>query len=85
MAKLTKAQRQTIELALSKALRVQAYINRPDVAVGYISDRATTTLHFERASDGKAFQSLAKDIGSDLAMLPDVSRLLLQLLTEGKP
>lgn len=68
-AKLSRALRLRLEIALKNAERAHRYIQRPEMLLGITGRPATTTLHYVRASDGATFYSLDKQIGSDLCGL----------------
>lgn len=79
--KLTRKQRRTLEHVLADAQRAQMFLHRADVAVGRVSQHATTTLHFTRA-DGQAFYAVDKHYGSDLVGLQSAIESLRAFLAE---
>ena len=80
MAKLTKAQRASIERALYHANRANAYIMAPDLALCRRERFATTTLHYTRG-DGAILYEVAKH-SSHLVGLPDAIRDLERILAD---
>lgn len=88
MAKLTKAQRTTLLSALSALERAQRLIANPSVAFCRFSDNATTTLHYTRTfvdgidkpGDARPLTVMAKDIGTELCLIPQAIRDLQRVL-----
>lgn len=67
--KLTKKAREELRAVLRNAERARAYIHSDHVAVCYRQSHATTTLHYQRPSDGAALYEVERAYGSDLVGL----------------
>lgn len=91
MAKLTKTMQASLFRVLVNLERIQAFIASDRIAVCNIHAQATTTLHYTRAfvegidrpGDARPLTVMAKDIGSELCLLPDAIQSLKQMLTAG--
>ena len=89
MAKFTKTQWRDLSATLAQLERVQAFIASDRIAVCVVDKVATTTLHHTRAyvpgvdrtpDDARPLCRIAKDIGSELCLLPDAIRNLKRIL-----
>lgn len=91
MAKLTRKQSTDIARTLALLERVQAYIAAPRTVICWVDEKATTALHYTREyvpaidkspDDAKPLYRVAKDIGTELCLLPDAIRNLRHMLNE---
>jgi hypothetical protein len=82
MAKLTKAQRRTIERALESIVTAKERFMDPRGAWCSRDSMATTTLHYVRPSDGACLYELARGDGSGApdAYMSNAARDLRNLL-----
>ena len=87
--KLTRATRMELTRAIAYLERVQKYLASDRIAICNVDSVATTTLHFTRAyvpgldkseADARPLYRVAKDIGSDLAVMPDALKILRRLV-----
>ncbi len=79
MARLTKAQRQALDSAVSSLQWALHYLHSDGVAVCTVSRQATSTLHMQRAFDDKVFVEIDKYIGSPLAGFETALSVLFNL------
>lgn len=88
MNKITKRQRDALLHTLSALERVQRFIANDRTVICTKSEHATTSLHYTRAfvpgldkeGDAKPLTAMCKEIGSELALLPDAIRTLKYVL-----
>lgn len=93
MGRLTKAQVSSLGRSIDKLERIHKFIQSDGIAVCVVRQRATNNLdyvrqgafneHMDRSpADALPLSRIAKDIGSELAMLPDAIRDLKRLVSE---
>jgi len=82
MAKLTRAQALELRAAINHLRRAQGYLFSEQVAIARRDTMATTTLHYQRPSDGACLFEVNKHYGSDLTGLGEGLRLLSRFIEE---
>lgn len=89
MATLTRRQREALLHTLTTLERIQTFIMSDRIELCVRSEVATTALHYTRKyvpgidrspMDCRPLSTIAKDIGSDLALFPDALRTLKHVL-----